>query len=109
MHESQIGEPIDGVDFHQLWNRRNDSEPDRDGEMKNFTGSARSDFPEGSVKLEYQLGKAKQIVKFGLVYVSRRDKTSYNLNSGRPLRMGDRIKRQYMFWFDVSLSVVITS
>lgn len=51
----------------------NDFEPGTTWEMKSFTGTATSDFPEGSVKLEYQLGKAKQTVEFGPVYVSRLD------------------------------------
>jgi hypothetical protein len=48
-----------------------DFEPNTEWEMKSFTGTATSNFPAGSVKLEYQLGKAKQTVEFGPVYVSR--------------------------------------
>ena len=42
-------------------------------EVKSMTGTANADFPAGTVKLEYQLGRAAQTVEFGPAYVSKID------------------------------------
>ena len=47
--------------------------PSTEWELKSMTGTANADFPAGTVKLEYQLGRAAQTVEFGPVYVSRLD------------------------------------
>ena len=40
-------------------------------ELKSMTGTANADFPEGTVKLEYQLGRSAQTVEFGPAYVTK--------------------------------------
>lgn len=44
--------------------------PSSEWELMNFTGVANADYPAGTLKVEYQLGKAAQTVEFGPVYVS---------------------------------------
>ena len=59
-------EPYDSVIFHEF-------RPGTEWEMRQVEGVAGADFPAGSVKLEYHLGRAKQVVEIGPVYVSRMD------------------------------------
>ncbi|GHA97791.1 hypothetical protein GCM10009069_20950 [Algimonas arctica] len=44
--------------------------PSSEWELMNLTGTAGADYPAGTMKVEYQLGKAAQTVEFGPVYVS---------------------------------------
>lgn len=44
--------------------------PSSEWELMNLTGTADADYPAGTLKVEYQLGKAAQTVEFGPVYVS---------------------------------------
>lgn len=44
--------------------------PETEWKLMNVTGVADADYPAGSLKVEYQLGRAAQIVEFGPVYVS---------------------------------------
>lgn len=44
--------------------------PDSEWKLMNLTGVADANYPAGTLKVEYQLGKAAQTVEFGPVYVS---------------------------------------
>lgn len=44
--------------------------PSTEWKLENVKGVADANFPAGSLKLEYQLGRAKQTVEFGPAYVS---------------------------------------
>ncbi|MGJ8559200.1 MAG: carbohydrate binding domain-containing protein [Litorimonas sp.] len=44
--------------------------PSNEWELMNLSGTADADYPAGTLKVEYQLGKAAQTVEFGPVYVS---------------------------------------
>lgn len=44
--------------------------PASEWKLMNLTGVAAADYPAGTLKVEYQLGKAAQTVEFGPVYVS---------------------------------------
>jgi len=44
--------------------------PETEWKLMNVTGVADADYPAGSLKVEYQLGRAAQTVEFGPVYVS---------------------------------------
>ena len=46
-------------------------QPGSEWELKSVTGTAGADFPAGKLKLEFQIGSAKQTVELGPVYVSR--------------------------------------
>ena len=59
-------EPYDSVIFHEF-------KPGTEWEQKVVEGVANADFPADSVKMEYHLGRAKQTVEIGPVYVSRID------------------------------------
>ena len=59
-------EPYDSVIFHEF-------KPSTEWEQKVVEGVASADFPADSVKMEYHLGRAKQTVEIGPVYVSRID------------------------------------
>lgn len=56
-------EPYDFIFIEQLY-------PGEEWELANVTGTASEDYPAGSLKLEYQLGRHAQSVEFGPVYVS---------------------------------------
>ena len=45
--------------------------PAGEWKLMNLTGVAGANYPAGSIKVEYQLGKAAQTVEFGPVYVSK--------------------------------------
>ena len=47
--------------------------PGTEWQLKSLTGTANADFPAGSVKLEYQMGRHAQTVEFGPVYVTKLD------------------------------------
>jgi hypothetical protein len=44
--------------------------PTEEWKLMNLTGVAGANYPAGSIKVEYQLGKAAQTIEFGPVYVS---------------------------------------
>jgi len=56
-------EPYDSIFVEDIF-------PNSEWELMNATGVADADYPAGSLKVEYQLGKAAQTVEFGPVYVS---------------------------------------
>lgn len=56
-------EPYDNIVLEDVF-------PDSEWKLMNLTGVAGADYPAGTLKVEYQLGKAAQTVEFGPVYVS---------------------------------------
>lgn len=48
-----------------------DLEPSTEWALKSVKGVASANYPEGTLKVEYQLGRAAQTVELGPVYVSR--------------------------------------
>lgn len=56
-------EPYDYIVLEDIY-------PSSEWELQNLTGVANADYPAGTIKVEFQLGKAAQTVEFGSVYVS---------------------------------------